>query len=50
MQHMQAHGTAFLEHMEHTANLITLFREMGVGPDERTERLIIHYRCDEWTG
>ncbi|KAH8059404.1 hypothetical protein JL722_5430 [Aureococcus anophagefferens] len=45
MQHMQAHGTAFLEHMEHTANLITLFREMGVGPDERTERLIIH-RCD----
>ncbi|KAH8086686.1 hypothetical protein JL720_7125 [Aureococcus anophagefferens] len=45
-----AHGTAFLEHMEHTANLITLFREMGVGPDERTERLIIHCRCDEWTG
>ena len=47
--HMQQHGTAFLEHMEHTANLIVLLREMGVGPDERRERLLVHYRCDEFS-
>ena len=26
-----------------------LLREMGVGPDERRERLLVHYRCDEFS-